>query len=113
MGTITITSAGFGPLPVATPANWPVGLVWFGNGVIAPNGTRQATITDAEMLQLITWAAADTVPNGTQLNPATTTIAQVLVGWISALFSLTKTKIQQHFTTPAVPASSPPPINLN
>ncbi len=110
MGAITISSSGFGPLPVAAPAGWPVGVVWPGNGTVAPNGQRQATLTDAEMLQLFTWAAATQIPQGTATQPASTTIAAVLVAWVGTFFRGTIQAIQQYFTgAPSVP----PPINLN
>lgn len=110
-GTITITSAGFGALPASPPAGWPANVTWPGNGILAPNGSRAATITDAEMLQLFTWAAASQFQGqGSAIAPVSPTIAQVLVAWIGTFFNGTKAAVQGYFTVPAAP---PPPINLN
>lgn len=108
MGTITITSSGFAAMPSTAPTGWPVGVTYPGS--VAPNGSRSATITDAEMIQLITWAAATQIPQGTASSPTSATIAQILVGWVLTFFNGTKAAIQSYFTTPTVP---PPPINLN
>lgn len=113
MGTITVTSAGFAALPATAPAGWPSTLVW--PGAIAPNGSKQATITDAEMLQLFTWAATQfplpvRPPSNTPPPPVAVTVAQILVAWVGTLFQGTVLAIQNYF---AVPASKPPPINLN
>lgn len=102
MGTITITSAGFAALPASAPANWPAGITYPGS--IAPNGSRQAILTDAEMVQLVTWAAASFSPNSTP------TITQILVGWVGSFFQATKDSVQRYFTGPP---TIPPPINLN
>lgn len=102
MGTITISSSGFAAMPATAPSNWPAGLVY--PGAVAPNGSRSATLTDAEMLQLITWAAA------TKINqPASPTVAQILSAWVGDLFASTRAAIQNWGTT----QSAPPQINLN
>jgi hypothetical protein len=85
-------------------------MTWPGNGTIAPNGSRAAALTDAEMLQLVTWAAASQIPQGTPTNPATPTIAQILIAWVGTFFNGTKNAIVQYFTQPA---TAPTPINLN
>lgn len=102
MGTITITAAGFAATPASAPAGWPSGITY--PGAVAPNGSRQATITDAEMLQLITWVAA------TQITITNPTVAQILVAWVQTFFNGTKAAIQNYFT---IPASVPPPIGLS
>lgn len=108
MGTITITSAGFTATPATTPPLWPVGVTYPAS--VAPNGSRSATLTDTEMLDLITWAAASQIPQGTATNPTTPTITQILVAWVGTFFNGTKAAVQNYFTTPAVP---PAQINLN
>lgn len=108
MGTITISSSGFAALPATAPAGWPVGIVY--PGAVAPNGARSATLTDAEMVMLVTWAAAELTTQGSSSAPATVTVAQILVNWVGSFFNGTKGAVQRYFTQPAVP---PAQINLN
>lgn len=105
MGTITVTLTGFGLTPATAPANWPAWITYPASA--APNGSRSATLTDAEMLQLVTWAAATNFKQDSQnLNPS---IANILIAWVSRFFNNTRLGVQQYFTLPPVP---PTPINL-
>lgn len=107
MGTFSVTASGFAALPAGAPANWPAGVVWPGGG--NPNGSRSVTISDADWVKLLTWAAATYVaqnagPNNT---PTVITAPQVLVTLPNSWFQGLKDAVQRYFTgTPSIP----PPI---
>lgn len=108
-GSITVTASGFAALPATAPANWPAGVTWPGGQL--PNGSRAAlNVPDADMIALITWAAATQIAQGTPAAPTTVTAGQILVAFVLNWFSGLKNAVAQYFTTlPVVP----PPINLN
>ena len=113
-GTLTVTTAGFATLPATAPAGWPTNLKWPGGGAV--NGTKTYTISDADYVQMLVWAAnannAQIVagvcpsPCGTP-PPYTVTGLQVLVSlvqnWVTGMIQA----VSVQFTTPAQP---PPPI---
>jgi hypothetical protein len=116
MGTLTISAAGFAALPAQPPPNWPDNLTWPAGGAV--NGSKAYTISDADWVKLLGWAAN---ANNAQLvaniagNPATSPPPYVVTGvqcllslvqnWINGMISATT----QHYTTePQVP----PPISI-
>lgn len=102
MGTLTITSSGFAATPASAPAGWPAGITWPASATV--NGTKTYTINDADLVSLLTWAAATTItPN--LVTPPTPTALQVLVNWLQIWVNGTKNAVQQFFT-PVVAAPS-------
>lgn len=99
MGTVTITAAGFSATPAAAPANWPAGVAWPGAG--SPNGSKAYTISDADWVRILTWAAA------TQSVGPTPTLGQILLAWVAIWATGTIQAVQQHFTAPATLGTPP------
>lgn len=106
MGTLTISGSGFAVLGASPPSDWPANITWPAGG--SPNGTKSYTISDADWVQLLAWAAANYIAIPA-IPPATPTAPQILLGfvqgWINAL-----TDSVQHFHTQ--PATKPPPITI-
>jgi hypothetical protein len=108
MGTITITTLGFAATPASAPAQWPSGVVY--PGAVAPNGSRQVIISDADFVRILTWAAATQVPQnqGPPLgSPTVQTMAQILVSSVQHLYDGWTQAVVNYFQTPAVPGTPP------
>ena len=107
MGTITVTTAGFGALPAQAPAGWPSDQTWPGNGTAAPNGSVSTTMNDADFLNVFVWAGQN---NKVMWAPNTSpSIAQVLTSYPRQWWNGTISAVQRHFTSaPTVP----PPISM-
>ncbi len=111
MGTLAVQTSGFAALPVQAPANWPAGVVWPGGQL--PNGTKSSTVTDADLIQILTWSATYHVaqlqgpPVG---QPTVVTAPQILVALVTNWYIGIKQAVQQFFTTPPV---VPPQIGIN
>jgi hypothetical protein len=103
MGTVSITSAGFLPLPSTPPAGWPSNLTWPQGGSI--NGTKSYTISDADAQQMLSWIAS-TYNSNLPTNPSA--IAILLV-WLNGWMAATTNSVQQYHTTPP---TVPPPISI-
>jgi hypothetical protein len=110
-GTLTVSTAGFAALPATAPAGWPTNLKWPGGGAV--NGSKSYTISDADYVQMLVWAAnannAQIIAQLTPPPPYTVTGLQVLVSlvqnWVNGMIAA----VQVQFT---VPAQQPPPINI-
>lgn len=98
MGTITITAAGFSNLPTSAPSGWPSDVVYPASG--ATNGTKTYTVSDADWVTLITWAA-DMYFSGSP--PPSPTGQTILLAWVQGWVNATKNAIQQKFTPQPVP----------
>jgi hypothetical protein len=108
-GTVTITSAGFAALPATAPPGWPANLTWPPTGGI--NGSKAFTISDADLLQIIAWIAANYNAQlvGTNTPPVTVPAVGIFLAWIQGFMNATTNSVQQYHTTPAV---APPPVTI-
>jgi len=109
MGTLQITAAGFANLPATAPSLWPSNLTYPTSG--ATNGSKTYTISDADWIRLVTWAANANnlqLVNGSSNPPPappphTVTGVQVLLSlvqnWINGMIGAE----QQFGTTPPQP----------
>jgi hypothetical protein len=109
MGTVTITSSGFSALPASAPLHWPPNLTWPVG--LAVNGTKSYTISDTDMLAMLSWIATtyNTTLVGASTPPVTVTAAQLLLAWLNGWMQAVTNAVQQQQT---VPASPPPPISI-
>lgn len=87
MGTLTMTTAGFG------------------GGATTPNGSRAATMSDADFIRLIAWAKIRTAPPGVDSR----TSGQVLNDFIGAEWVAWRDAIQNFERQPPV---VPAPITI-
>jgi hypothetical protein len=115
MGTLSVTASGFANFPATAPAGWPSNMTWPGNSAV--NGTKSYTISDADWVSIMVWAAN---ANNAQLiaaspspppapPPYTLTGANVLLSlvqnWINGIIQA----VQHQFTTAP---SVPPPVSI-
>jgi hypothetical protein len=111
MGTVTMTSAGFAVLAATAPNNWPENIKWPAGGNV--NGTKTYTISDADMLQIMSWAFetynAKLIEGKPPPPPYTVGSLQGFVAWIDGFFKATMDSVQRQQTEPAV---IPPPIDI-
>ena|SRR6266699_98125 len=103
MGTVTITGSGFANLPALAPPDWPAGITWPGGQ--SPNGTKAYTVSDADWISLLSWAAAN---YQSALAPAPTA-GQILLAWVQGWINATRDSVQRFKTTAPV---IPPPITI-
>jgi hypothetical protein len=111
MGTLSISTAGFANLPATAPSGWPNNLKWPSGG--ATNGTKTYTISDADWVRLMVWAAN---ANNTQIVAQLTPPPPYTVTGIQILLSLVQNwingMIQAVQVNDTVPAQQPPPITI-
>jgi hypothetical protein len=111
MGTVTITSAGFGVLPAGAPPQWPSGSVnWPAGGSI--NGTKAFTINDADVQSMLAWIATNysTQLVGSNTPPVTVSAIAIVLAWLQGFMQATTDATQRHHTTPP---QVPPPITIS
>lgn len=105
MGTVTVTAASFSTLPAAAPANWPAGVTY--PGAVSPNGSKVYTISDADWVRIVTWTAANQMPQGTAQAPTTPAIGAIILAgfqvWVNGVIQA----VSNFFTIPATPGTPP------
>jgi hypothetical protein len=116
MGTLTITAANFAALPATAPSDWPANLTWPGGTTV--NGSKAYTISDADWVKLMAWAAnANNAQIVAALNPPAGTPPPYTVSGVQVLLSLVQNwiqgMIQAQQVHATIPAQQPPPVTIS